>query len=381
MESRGLLSIALRRVAVQRTCRQLLALGTAGVMHLALVALLRSPPPPTQPPNTPTEAPALLSIDLAWGAAQLPEAPALGAAQLALASVSPATLQPSRPTPHKNSEPNAETPADAPTGAPEAAPEPTHEAAAPHLTLQDLGVGNSSAHWEIPGKATGPSAKSVAARKRKRRLEARIEQGMAQKVLERDVERGIGPGGPALSAFEAATRGSAAPVRGYAVFQLTTDADGRVLSLSLVEADGGTRRWNSVGEQVLLRLSKQRLRVAGTPTRLLLRVESTESLPSGADPGFGVEAFGVPLKKGEGKKSAKLSVLSPPKLVEVDVPDPGNPRRRLRMPLFVPPTLLGLGGDLSDVGAERRRVVYARVLRADALTPPRRGGAEPASAD
>lgn len=347
-------------------------------MHLGVIALVASPPPPAQGARD-SEVTDALEVELLWEpepevSPAPPTAARLESSGARTASAGSGALR----TRGAHQELSGPQPADqqagdeAQTQTPEPSADVDEQSSEPRLTLQDLGVGNSEAHWDAPGSSGGLGAVAARKHKRRRQLEARIEQEMAQKALERDVRRGIGPGGPALTAFEAATRVSAAPARGYAVFQLTTDASGRVMSLSLVEADGGTRRWSQVGQEVLRRLGKQRLRVAGTPTRLLLRIESTESLPSGADPGFGVEAFGLPLKRGEGKKSAKLSVLAPPKLIEVDVPDPGNPKKTIRMPMFVPPNLLSLGGDLADVGAKPRRVVYARVLRADALAPPRR---------
>ncbi|MCA9641848.1 MAG: hypothetical protein H6718_04980 [Polyangiaceae bacterium] len=245
-----------------------------------------------------------------------------------------------------------------------------------HLSLAELGVGDSSAHWNIP-KGDQRSRRSIAARKRKRKrqLQARIELEMAQKALERDVKRGIGPGGPVLTALEGVARVSSAPIRGYAVFQVTTDAAGNVLGVQLMESNGGSAQWTAVGHHVRRRLAGQRLRVGGKPTRLLVRIESTESLPSGADPGFGIDAFGIPIKKGEGKKSSKLSILTPPDFVEVEIPDPGNPKKNLKMPMFVPPSLISGGGDLSDIGSKRRRMVHSRILRAEALAPPRSGSA------
>lgn len=254
--------------------------------------------------------------------------------------------------------------------------EPDSETQDRRLSLSDLGVGDSSAHWKFPkGNSASPSSIASRNRKRKQQLEARIEQEMAQKALERDVARGIGPGGPVLTALEGVTRVSSAPIRGYAVFQVTTDATGNVTGVRLMDSNGGSAQWAAVGHEVRRRLAGQRLRVGGKPTRLLVRIESTESLPSGADPGLAIDAFGIPIKKGEGKKSSKLSILTPPQFVEVEVPDPGDPKKKIKMPMFVPPNIFGGAGDLADIGSKRRRMVHSRVLRADALAPPKKSSA------
>ncbi|MCA9643310.1 MAG: hypothetical protein KC492_21575 [Myxococcales bacterium] len=359
--------------------RQLTALVCAGLLHgaLGLTFFALSPPKSLEAPGEPP--PAELQVELLRSSATTAKADAATTTappSAKLAKLGPGK-QPANPAERGDSEAApgaADEDGDWGEDIPQAKAEDSEaEPKEKHLTLTELGVGDPSAHWSMP-KGDSRSQRSGASRKRKRKqqLEARIEREMAQKALERDVKRGLGPGGPVLTALEGVTRVSSAPIRGYAVFQVTTDAGGNVTGVQLMESDGGTAQWAAVGQQVRRRLGGQRLRVAGKPTRLLVRSESEESLPSGADPGLAIDAFGIPIKKGEGKKSSKLSILTPPQFVEVEVPDPGNPKKKLKIPMFVPPNLFGGAGDLSDIGSKRRRMVHSRILRADALAPPKK---------
>lgn len=71
--------------------------------------------------------------------------------------------------------------------------------------------------------------------------------------------------------------------------------------------------------------------------------------------------FGVPLKKGQGKRSAKISILEPKAEVKmVDVPQPGGGTVRMPVP-EIGVGVLGVAGDASDIGAKARRIVHAKV--------------------
>lgn len=86
-------------------------------------------------------------------------------------------------------------------------------------------------------------------------------------------------------------------------------------------------------------------------------------MPSGADPGLEVRALGIPLKRGEGKRSARIDILTPDiKFGMARVPNPGNPSETLELPsVELNLGLLGLAGDPADIGAERQRMVSAVV--------------------
>jgi hypothetical protein len=92
-------------------------------------------------------------------------------------------------------------------------------------------------------------------------------------------------------------------------------------------------------------------------------------LPSGADPGIEVNVLGIPLKRGAGKRSNRLSILEPIfKLEMIDVPDPGGSGGTIKLPSLTATIVPFSGfGDLSDLGASPRRLVHAHVVDQDVL--------------
>jgi hypothetical protein len=82
-------------------------------------------------------------------------------------------------------------------------------------------------------------------------------------------------------------------------------------------------------------------------------------LPSGADPGLAVDLFGVPIKKGDGDKSTNVSLFSP-KLQEVVIP--GSDGVTMLVPTL---SILGVGGDVADIGRVARRLVTAYLVAMD----------------
>jgi hypothetical protein len=78
--------------------------------------------------------------------------------------------------------------------------------------------------------------------------------------------------------------------------------------------------------------------MGGHGYRFVLAVDSRNQLPSGADPGVDISAFGLPLKKGSGARSHGVRLLDP-----------------------TTGSLLGGSMDLSDIGQVARRVVHAHL--------------------
>jgi hypothetical protein len=91
-----------------------------------------------------------------------------------------------------------------------------------------------------------------------------------------------------------------------------------------------------------------------------LRVVSRVELPSGADPGVGVDVLGIPLKKPGGKKSPRISILKiDPKGYKVRLPD----GKVLELPYMPLQELLELAGDPVDLTGKAQRMVRAHLER------------------
>src|SRR5690606_33420270 len=130
-----------------------------------------------------------------------------------------------------------------------------------------------------------------------------------------------------------ATTRSTAPVNGRAVFVAVTDENGEVLRVELVDCDGNRAGWADAARIAADALRGARLRVPKSAKRLTMRIEVTSAwkLPGGQDPGTVVTVLRLPVAKGEGKASSKVSLLDPlPKLRVVEVPLPDG--KQLPMP-------------------------------------------------
>lgn len=179
---------------------------------------------------------------------------------------------------------------------------------------------------------------------------------------ERDRSLGLGPEGPVLTALSDATSSSVAPVRGRAIFIATTNAAGEVESLELREAEGGRPGWADARRIAALALVGKKLRVPSSAKRVQMTIEvvSAWKLPSGQDPGTDVTLFHVPVAKGEGKDSAKVTILDPiPKLRMVDIDiAPG-----VKIPIpTLEVTIFGATTDPSNIGAKPRRIIHAHLV-------------------
>jgi hypothetical protein len=176
---------------------------------------------------------------------------------------------------------------------------------------------------------------------RKSEASRRTENMLRSELAARDTAIGLGPDGPVVAALEdQARRGSAL---GHATFDVTVDAGGFVVALSAVSATESREDWSAIGAKSLLALKGKTLRRKG-PLSMRIEVDARIALPSGADPGLGVSVLGIPLKKGDGPKSAQVAVGGTP---------------------YGP----GVSGrfDVADVGAKSRRVVHAHVVGVTAL--------------
>jgi hypothetical protein len=219
------------------------------------------------------------------------------------------------------------------------APSTASSAAAPHLSLAALGVDGQNPFLEQADPATLRAAKVA-------RLKRRLDNSLAQGLLSQDVRSGRGAGSPVVRSLEAAVYASTVPLNGSASFTLIIDGDGKLLSNTLGAASGDRASWARVARQTAQSLAQRKLTVPkGRSVKLTVEVTSHLELPSGRDPGLEVDAFVIPIKKGDGPRSTKLDLLNP----------------------LHPLSAIVLDGDPADAGAHPRRMVHAHVVSEELL--------------
>lgn len=220
------------------------------------------------------------------------------------------------------------------------------------LALDALGITGGIRDGHL-GRAPAPLDHAAQA-------EARIEASITASLLDRDTKIGLHAAGPILNALRDLTGTSTTPPSSRAVFAAEVDAGGRLLGLSVLQSNSARPAWESVAHAARGRLAARLLRVPKTRRGLLflIEVESREQMPSGADPGLGVSVAGIDVQRGKGDRSARIEILGPPKIVEKTVK---VGEEEVRMPTLVLP-LVSAAGDVSDIAAVARRVVYTRLV-------------------
>jgi hypothetical protein len=221
--------------------------------------------------------------------------------------------------------------ADAPAAAP--------SAAAPHLSLAALGVDGQNPFLERADPAAVRAAKIARAKRR-------LDNSLAQGLMNQDVASGRGAGSPVVRSLETAVYASTVPLNGSALFTLIIDSDGKLVSNTLGETSGDRESWARVARQTARSLAPRKLMVPkGKSVRLTVAVTSHLELPSGRDPGLEVDAFGIPIRKGGGPRSTKLDILNP----------------------VHPLSTIALDADPADAAARPRRMVHAHVVSEELL--------------
>jgi hypothetical protein len=154
-------------------------------------------------------------------------------------------------------------------------------------------------------------------------------------------------------------------VKGRAVCRAVADGTGNIVGIEVLECDGGRPGWANAAELARRALVGKRLRMPSSATLAEMRIEivSDWKMPSGHDPGTDVSVLGVPVAKGEGKKSTKIDLLDPiPKITMVELaPDVKVPVPQINL------TIVAVQGDPADLGAKPRRVVHTRLLDSKVL--------------
>lgn len=230
--------------------------------------------------------------------------------------------------------------------------------ATPRLSLAQLGIGT-------PGAV--PVESSAILRDSERRLSQsrKLERSLRQDATDEALQVGLGPAGPILTELERMVYSSPIADNGWATIRARL-LDGGVIEMELLGSSSDRERWSQLVDTARKHLLHKKL-VPPQGSRgldLELRVDSRVQMPSGADPGLDIRLFGLSLKKGEGKRSSKLELLSQLPRFEADEgPLPNGEQKSPRIVL----DLFKGGIDPADIGAGRRRVVRARVTRQTVL--------------
>jgi hypothetical protein len=193
-----------------------------------------------------------------------------------------------------------------------------------------------------------------------------VDRAMKDPGREREMSLGLGPEGPVLTALAEATSRSTAPVRGKAIFVATADENG-VFQIELRDAEGSRAGWDDARTIALAALKGKKLRMPPGSTRAVMRIEvkSDWKLPSGHDPNPEVTLFHVPVKKGETKESAKVTILDPiPKFRMADLWIDKD--TKISVP-SVQIDLFSTNMDPTDIGAKPRRVVHSHLVDAQVM--------------
>ncbi len=232
--------------------------------------------------------------------------------------------------------------------------------------------------------------------------------GVAEGLAARDVEMGLGRGGPVLAAAEDAARASNDLVEGSATFDVSVFNDGAVVAL-LQGASGNAAAWARVADALGRSLDPRRVRLpqGGRGWRVVVKVDAQQRLADGRDVRslHGLRGSVTPSAlqdQVEGKPGARGSATAPGGPDHTDAeggPPPvggyvgrgpsnaggaalqGIAARVVPTPtlsisgkvcsasLTVTPLGVGLGGgcSLEDIGTAATRVVSGRIVSESAL--------------
>jgi hypothetical protein len=230
------------------------------------------------------------------------------------------------------------------------------------LTLEQLGIGRIA---EIPRE------ESPLLRDSKRRLaeSRKLQLSLLQQATVDAARIGLGPASPILGELEQLVQQSPLAANGWANVHARLLESGAI-EIELLSSSTERERWTRILASAQQHLAIRRLQPpkGSRGLDLEIHVESRVVLSSGHDPGFAVKLFGMTLKKGEGKRSSGVELLS--SLPHVELPDDEGPTPSADPVPKTPRLVLDLfklGGDPSDIGAKPRRMVSARVTRQTVL--------------
>jgi len=227
------------------------------------------------------------------------------------------------------------------------------------LTREQLGLGQG----EFAVEQRSPLLRDADRRLAQSR---KLDRSLLQDATEHARKLGLGPSGPILAELERQVQSSALDANGWATVHARLLDSGK-LELELLGSSSNRDGWKRLLALAQQRIATQRLLPpkGSRGLDLEIRVESRIQLPSGHDPGFGVNLFGLTLKKGKGERSSKFEALSSLPHIDYDIDETyaNGERKPPRLVL----DLFKLSGDPADIGAVSRRIVSARVLRQTVL--------------
>jgi hypothetical protein len=108
--------------------------------------------------------------------------------------------------------------------------------------------------------------------------------GLTDALDARDAQLGLGHGGPVLSALEAATRSTDAPIEGAATFDIAIDTSGRV-SVAVSDASSQPEAWSKVGNSAASAVDVSRMHVpSGIAWHVVVKIDAHLQFPDGRRP-------------------------------------------------------------------------------------------------
>lgn len=188
----------------------------------------------------------------------------------------------------------------------------------PRLSLDALGIGAHNPFLDAGPPSDGKRRKPTA-----QEAQARLNRSLTNDIARADQARGLGPEGAVVASLEQATRRSPTPPNSSALFRLSTDGNGALVGIQVIEASAEPGRWKELGDRVLLEYAQKKLQGAHGARGLTFEIRITSSVthPSGGQ--------------------APVSVTKP----------------------SWKDALPSLKGDLSDIGSRPVRSVHAQLER------------------
>lgn len=139
-----------------------------------------------------------------------------------------------------------------------------------------------------------------------------------------DQDVGLGSGGPLVNLTRSAVRDSPTPTIGHALFELTTNGAGLVLSVRVLDASSSRKSWEEVAAKLAETSRTHPLRVppGAKGVAVTLRVDSVLKTKSAHDAGeTALSFFGVPLKRSNAEHPVRVDVAVPITSMNIDPTD------------------------------------------------------------